>query len=139
MSTKTTGHCLCGKVQVTVTSQPLLSYPTLCCSCNNCKRRSGGIASFAFIVPSSDVHIAGSSHTSYSDPDTGSGKPMTRSMCKECGSPVCIIEASAPESRCLQYGLFAGEVELPRPQVEFFGKERVVWVSEMGGEVKETL
>ena len=64
---------------------------------------------------------------------------MTRSMCAECGSPVCIIEASAPESRCLQYGLFAGEVELPRPQVEFFGKERVVWVGEMGREVKETL
>ena len=64
---------------------------------------------------------------------------MTRTMCKECGSPVCIIEASAPESRCLQYGLFAAEVELPRPQVEFFGRERVVWVQEMGGEVKETL
>ena len=52
---------------------------------------------------------------------------------------MCIIEAASPDSRCLQYGLFAGEVELPRPGVEFFGTERVGWVGEMGREVKDTL
>lgn len=64
---------------------------------------------------------------------------MTRTMCSECGCPVCIIEAASPESRCLQYGLFAGEVELPKPEVEFFGRDRVVWVKEMGSGVKDTL
>ncbi|CAD0106672.1 unnamed protein product [Aureobasidium uvarum] len=138
MTTQTTGRCLCGKVQVTVSPKPLTSFSTLCCNCTNCKRRSGGIASYAFIVPKDHVSITGSTHESYSDPDTGSGKPMTRTMCTECGSPVCIIEASSPDDRCLQYGLFAGEVELPKPEIEFFGRDRVVWVAEMGKNVKET-
>lgn len=127
--------------QVTVTDKPLLSFDTLCCNCTNCKRRSGGIASFAFIVPHQHVQIndtTGKAHKSYQDPDTGSGKAMTRTMCVECGSPVCIIEAASPEMRCLQYGLFAGEVELPKPGVEFFGRDRVVWIPEMGADVKET-
>ncbi|KAH0137176.1 hypothetical protein KCU67_g15841, partial [Aureobasidium melanogenum] len=136
MPTQTTGRCLCGKVQVTVSDKPLTSFSTLCCNCTNCKRRSGGIASYAFIVPKQHVSISGSTHKSYSDPDTGSGKPMTRTMCTECGSPVCIIEAASPDDRCLQYGLFAGEVELPKPEIEFFGKDRVVWVPEMGKDVK---
>ncbi|KAG9679510.1 hypothetical protein KCU99_g1367, partial [Aureobasidium melanogenum] len=138
MPTQTTGRCLCGKVQVTVSDKPLTSFSTLCCNCTNCKRRSGGIASYAFIVPKQHVSISGSTHKSYSDPDTGSGKPMTRTMCTECGSPVCIIEAASPDDRCLQYGLFAGEVELPKPEIEFFGKDRVVWVPEMGKDVMET-
>ncbi|KAG9692984.1 hypothetical protein KCU95_g6789, partial [Aureobasidium melanogenum] len=138
MATQTTGRCLCGKVQVTVSDKPLTSFSTLCCNCTNCKRRSGGIASYAFIVPKQHVSISGSTHKSYSDPDTGSGKPMIRTLCTECGSPVCIIEAASPDDRCLQYGLFAGEIELPKPEIEFFGKDRVVWVPEMGKDVKET-
>ncbi|CAD0010900.1 unnamed protein product [Aureobasidium pullulans] len=138
-STTTKGQCLCGKVQVTVSQKPLTSFPTLCCHCTNCKRRSGGIASYAFIVPKQHVSITGSTHKSYQDPDTGSGKPMTRTMCTECGSPVCIIEAASPEDRCLQYGLFAGEVELPRPGVEFLVRDKVGWVNSVGEDVKETV
>lgn len=73
----------------------------------------------------------------YQDHDTGSGKPMTRTMCVECGSPVCIIEAESPEMRCLQYGLFAGVVELPRPELELFAGRRVGWLNEVGKDVRE--
>ncbi|PSR82217.1 Mss4-like protein, partial [Coniella lustricola] len=103
------GQCLCGKVKVTVTDKPLICFPTLVCHCTSCKRRSGGIASYAFVVPKQHIQIgpAGGVHKVFVDHDTGSGKPMQRTMCVECGSPVCIIEAESPDSRCLQFGLFA--------------------------------
>lgn len=110
------------------------------CHCNSCKRRSGGIASYAFIVPKNLVSITASPpdvYATYLDHDTGSGKPMTRTMCRECGSPVVIIEGSQPEVRCLQFGLFAGEVELPKPKLEMFRREACGWVGEVGEKVMQ--
>ncbi|KAK7725540.1 hypothetical protein SLS63_008144 [Diaporthe eres] len=118
-STTTSGQCLCGKVQVTVTGKHLASLPTLTCHCVSCKRRSGGVASYAFVVPKQNVRFqpepnppgpigpAGGPHKIFVDNDTGSGHPMQRTMCAECGSPVCIIESADPDARCLQFGLFA--------------------------------
>lgn len=109
------------------------------CHCNSCKRRSGGLASFAFCIPKDSViSITGETHHTYSDSDTGSGKPMQRSMCTKCGSPVCIIEGSQPDTRCLQYGLFAGEVEYPKPELELFWKDACIWEKTVGKDVRET-
>lgn len=161
---------------MTVTGKPLTSFPTLTCHCNSCKRRSGGIASYAFVVPKQYVefHPAPSTalgtddnaattttttsnnnatpnevHKVFVDKDTGSGHPMQRTMCAECGSPVCIVEASDPDARCLQFGLFAG-VQLEgvnanrtelltecKPQMEMFARKRVEWMPEIGQDVRE--
>lgn len=107
------------------------------CHCESCKRRSGGIASYAFVIPKENVTINGSSHTTYTDHCTGSGKPMQRSMCSACGSPVSIIEGHAPDMQCLQYGLFA-HLELPKPQLEMFRSQACVWVGPVGEDVKDT-
>ena len=137
--------------------QPLTSFDTLCCHCDNCKRRSGGVASYAFAVPRQHVvfepppedesadNVAAAEgkegpnpHRTFVDRATGSGKPMRRTMCAECGSPVCIVEAHAPDIRCLQYGLFAGVVELPRPELEMFVAKRVAWVGKVGKDIRDT-
>lgn len=179
-STTTSGQCLCGKVQVssswslnstpwpssnplltrleshlqvTVTGKPLTSFPTLTCHCVSCKRRSGGVASYAFIVPKQNVRFqpepnppnpigpAGGSHKTFVDNKTGSGHPMQRTMCAECGSPVCIIEAADLEARCLQFGLFADSegVDLNecKPALEMFASRRVRWIPEVGDDVRE--
>ncbi|KAI7213359.1 hypothetical protein KC333_g6617 [Hortaea werneckii] len=133
----TKGRCLCGKVGVTVNA-PLTDFDSLICHCASCKRRSGGIASFAFMVPKQHVEITGpNSHVTYIDPHTGSGKPMERSMCSECGSPVRIIEGHAPDVWCLQYGLFADEVDLPPPKLELFRKKACAWMPPLGEVVKD--
>lgn len=108
------------------------------CHCSSCKRRSGGIASYAFIIPKQHVTITGSTHTNYQDNDTGSGKPMERSMCSHCGSPVRIIEGHAPDMWCMQYGLFADEVDLPPPKLELFRNKACGWVKAVGQDVMET-
>jgi hypothetical protein len=49
-----------------------------------------------------------------------------------------IIEASQPDTRCLQYGLFAGcGEELPKPKLELFWKEACVWEEKVGEDVRE--
>lgn len=179
-STTTSGQCLCGKVhvssppllsstpqpfshplltrleshlQVTVTGRPLASFPTLTCHCVSCKRRSGGVASYAFVVPKQNVRFhpqpnppnpigpSGGPHKIYVDKDTGSGHPMQRTMCAECGSPVCIIESADPDARCLQFGLFADSegVDLSecKPALEMFASRRVEWIPELGDDVRD--
>ncbi|KAI7085766.1 hypothetical protein KC356_g5617 [Hortaea werneckii] len=132
----TKGRCLCGKVEVSVDA-PLTNFDSLICHCASCKRRSGGIASFAFMIPKQHVEITGPGHVTYIDADTGSGKPMARSMCSECGSPVRIIEGHAPDVWCLQYGLFADEVDLPPPRLELFRKKACAWMAPLGEEIKD--
>lgn len=84
------------------------------------------------------VLIAGDTYVDRSDPNTSSGKPMQRSMCTECGSPVRIIEGHAPDIWCLQYGLFADEVGLPKPKLKLFRSKACQWIGAVGEDVKET-
>lgn len=72
------------------------------------------------MVPKENAFIAGDAHVDRSVHNTSSGKPMQKSMCAECGSPVRIIEGHAPDIWCLQYGLFADEIDLPKPKLELF-------------------
>ncbi|GAB7360092.1 hypothetical protein MBLNU230_g7856t1 [Neophaeotheca triangularis] len=130
-----TGRCLCGKVEVAVNAS-LKDFDTLMCHCASCKRRSGGIASFAFCIDKRYVGISGSTHVNYEDTKTGSGKPMQRSMCSNCGSPVRIIEGHAPDTWCMQYGLFADEVDLPPPKLELFRGKACTWMREIGEDVR---
>ena len=117
---------------------PLSDVDSLVCHCANCKRRSGGVASYAFMIPKHHVSIASDCHVNRSDPNTSSGKPMQRSMCSECGSPVRIIEGHAPDIWCLQYGLFADEIELPKPKLELFRGKACSWINAVGDEMKQT-
>lgn len=144
---------LVSHLQVTVTGKPLASFPSLTCHCVSCKRRSGGVASYAFVVPKQNVRFqpepnppnpigpAGGPHKIFVDNDTGSGHPMQRTMCAECGSPVCIIESADPDARCLQFGLFADSqgVNLSecKPALEMFACRRVKWIPELGDDVRE--
>jgi hypothetical protein len=122
--------------QVTVDGQ-LSEFDTLMCHCTSCKRRSGGIASYAFMIPEEKVHVtAGEEHTTYIDDNTGSGKPMIRSMCARCGSPVIIVEGHAPNIRCVQYGIFADQ-ELPVPKLELFRKSACGWQPAVGEQIKQ--
>lgn len=123
--------------QVTIDGA-LTDFPTLCCHCTSCKRRSGGLASYAVCVPRAKAHISGASHKAFVDRDTGSGHPMQRTMCATCGSPVAVVEHGDPDTTCLQYGLF-GDRELPKPKLEMFWSEAERWEEKVGEDVRETV
>lgn len=75
------GHCLCGAVQFTVISAPILSGQ---CHCEHCQRASGtGHMSLAFF-PEVSVTITGETRHFASVTDTGGTN--TRYFCPTCGS-----------------------------------------------------
>ena len=75
------GHCLCGAVQFTVSSAPILTGQ---CHCEHCQRASGtGHMSLAFF-PEAAVKITGETRHYASPTDTGSTN--TRYFCPVCGS-----------------------------------------------------
>ena len=80
-STFATGQCLCGKVQYSISSEPLGMAQ---CHCEHCQRSTGtGHMSLAFFNKD-DVKIEGktSSYTTTAD----DGAQLTRHFCPECGS-----------------------------------------------------
>lgn len=87
------------------------------------------------------MNPSGGIHKVFVDKDTSSGHPMQRTMCAGCGSPVCIIEASDPDARCLQYGLFADsqgiDLSACKPRLEMFAGRRVGWMPELGEDMRE--
>jgi hypothetical protein len=63
---------------------------------------------------------------------------MQRSICRKCGYPIAIVEGTAPDIRCLQYGLFDDAVKLPKPGLELFRSRAVEWCPILGKDVRET-
>jgi hypothetical protein len=75
------GHCLCGAVQFTVATAPILTGQ---CHCDHCQRASGtGHMSSAFF-PEAAVTITGNTQSYASATDTGDTN--TRYFCPICGS-----------------------------------------------------
>lgn len=75
------GHCLCGKVNYKIKSEPVRMAQ---CHCDHCRYSTGtGHMSLAFFNKD-DVEITGdtSSYTTTAD----SGAHVTRHFCPECGS-----------------------------------------------------
>ncbi len=76
-----TGHCLCGDIEYTVSSDPVRMGQ---CHCDDCQRSTGtGHASNAFFEKET-VNIKGETSSYESKTDTGS--IITRYFCPKCGS-----------------------------------------------------
>ena len=99
------GGCLCGAVRYTTDVEPVLS---AVCHCRDCQKFTG--AAFAALVPlqKSALSITGpiKTHSAVG----GSGKPVIRNFCGECGS-------SLFEEPTVRPGLaiiFAGTLDDPK-------------------------
>lgn len=70
-----TGHCLCGAVQISVTN---LAHDMHACHCENCRRQ--GMIGFSVPVPAADLTVTGDIAT-YTSSEWGQ-----RAFCPTCGS-----------------------------------------------------
>ena len=75
------GGCLCGAVRYWTTAEPLTS---TVCHCRDCQRFTGSAFGALVYVPKETLTIEGTTKTFTSL--GGSGKPMVRHFCPECGS-----------------------------------------------------
>lgn len=96
---KLQGSCLCGSVQYSASSEPVL---TAFCHCRNCQKAGGAGYSANVAIASDALAIQGD--VSRYGWTGGSGGTLTRSFCPNCGSPVAIEAEALPGVTLIQAG-----------------------------------
>jgi hypothetical protein len=90
---KITGGCLCGALQYTIGTEPVL---TAICHCTHCQRQSGAAFSVNLGVPKGALQFSKGTPKMFQD--TGSsGLPVYRHFCGDCGSPIYSDVAAIPD------------------------------------------
>lgn len=127
-----TESCLCGSITVNVTQKSLFTKPNgHICHCMNCRKITGASAATLLLLPSENVTLndpRGCLKT-YMDHDAGSGKPLPRSLCSNCGSAIGELHPDKKKS-WLNLGIFPS---MPQPEFEIFTAHRQAWLSPVEG------
>lgn len=121
-----TGACLCGTVRYTATAEPVLS---VVCHCRDCQRFTGSAFGALLAVPKEALTFVGTMKT-FASPG-GSGKPVLRHFCPECGSSIAEETASAPGAVVLNVGTL-DEPKSFAPTLEVFSEDAFPWVQTTG-------
>ncbi|OJJ54708.1 hypothetical protein ASPSYDRAFT_49825 [Aspergillus sydowii CBS 593.65] len=115
------GHCICGRVQVSLEQEPPSS---VICHCGHCAR-SGGGASVNYVVDESDLTVEeNDALKAFVDTQTKSGNRILRNFCGACGSPVFTKTPSYPGKLFLKATLFD---HISAPAMEVFTGTRQSW------------
>ena len=122
MSTSYSGGCTCGAIRYEVTAEPLFA---LNCHCRDCQRETGsafapvmGVAAASFTV------TRGTARTS--SVVGGSGKPVLRAFCGDCGAPLYGLPTVRPDLVTVR----AGSLDDPsifRPTRDIFTTQAQPW------------
>jgi len=123
---KMDGGCLCGKVRYSVATEPVL---TAVCHCTHCQKQTGASFSVIVGVSSEALSITGALKTFE---DTGdSGKPVHRSFCPSCGSPIKSDVDAVPGMSFIKAGTLYDASWL-EPTMEIWCRSAQAWVSRKG-------
>ncbi|KAF4233914.1 hypothetical protein CNMCM8980_004110 [Aspergillus fumigatiaffinis] len=133
-----TGSCLCQTVRYKVTGPP---QSTIICHCDSCRKSTGSafMANSFYMKDQLQVLTGEDALRVYDDKSTGSGKPLSRSFCSICGSPLFISsESIAPTavtvtSGTMDIGPAKSEWE---PKMEVFCARRREWLAPVEGTEK---
>ena len=117
-----TGGCLCGAVRYTAAGEPLM---TFVCHCRDCQKFTGSAFAAMAVLPMESVTINGTmkAFTSLG----GSGKPIIRHFCLECGSSIAEQAGVAPGRIVLNIGTL-DEPKSVAPAREVFCDDALPWV-----------
>ncbi len=100
MSSKITGHCLCGAIQYESTDEPGFQAN---CHCEDCRRATGSAyGSNVFVTLESLTMTKGETATYEHKSDTGN--VMTKHFCGKCGSQLFSENGAHPERRGIRVG-----------------------------------
>jgi len=120
------GGCLCGAVRYTAQAEQT---GAIICHCTDCQKFTG--ATFAALVPVQKAALTVTGPVKIHSGVGGSGKPVLRNFCAECGS-------SLFEEPTIRQGLaiiFAGTLDDPKavsPLREIFRDDALAWVHVTG-------
>jgi hypothetical protein len=118
---KYAGGCLCGAVRYIPSVAPLFEGN---CHCRDCQKVSGGPYAPTLFFPVDAVSITG--EVKYYESIGGSGQPIRRGFCPECGSQLF----GRPSLRGAMIGIRAGTLDDPgvfHPGAEIFVSHAAPW------------
>ena len=122
------GGCLCGAVRYTTEADPTSA---TVCHCRDCQKFTGSAFAALVRVPKEALTIEGTLRTFSSL--GGSGNPILRYFCPECGSSIAEEPGTRPGVIILNVGTF-DDPSIAKPGREVFRYDALPWV-EVHGEI----
>jgi hypothetical protein len=116
------GGCLCGAIHYTSTAEPVMA---AVCHCRDCQRFTGSAFGALVAVSKDALKIEGALKTFSSS--GGSGKPILRHFCPECGSSIAEEPAVLPGLVLLNVGTL-DEPAAMAPTRQIFCDDALPWV-----------
>jgi hypothetical protein len=92
-----TGGCACRAIRYEIRAEPVRM---LKCHCRDCQRASGSAYAALMVVSKEAFEVQG--ELRYFELIGGSGMPISRAFCPQCGSPIAVRLAAAPEVVLIQ-------------------------------------
>ena len=123
-----TGGCLCGAVRYTAEADPTIA---TVCHCRDCQKFSGSAFAALVLVSKEKLALNGTLKTFSSI--GGSGNPILRHFCPECGSSIAEEPGMRPGMIILNVGTF-DDPSIARPGPEIFRGDALPWI-EVHGEI----
>jgi hypothetical protein len=117
-----TGKCLCGNLSYSANAEPAL---VCVCHCKDCQRHTGTAFATLVFIPNETFRMEGESKT-FTRPG-GSGKPVKRLFCPECGSTVVWDAAVAPNMVLIPSGTL-DDTSFIKPTRNLFCDSAQSWV-----------
>ncbi|KAJ5925614.1 hypothetical protein N7454_008253 [Penicillium verhagenii] len=127
------GNCFCGKIQIEYKGEPITSG---ICHCFDCRKLTGSLYSYSFVVKTADLTITGSPKEVKKTSD--SGNHIRNFFCPDCGTPVYgsrVDENGDPaEITVVRAGIFDDEVlREKKPEAELYTDRRLNWITPIEG------
>jgi hypothetical protein len=123
------GGCLCGAVRYTAKADPTSA---TVCHCRDCQKFTGSAFAALVLETKEAVAIEGALKTFSSI--GGSGNPILRHFCPECGSSIAEEPGTRPGMIILNVGTF-DDPTLAKAGREIFRDDALPWV-EVHGEIQ---
>ena len=123
---KMTGGCLCGQVRYSADAEPVF---TAVCHCRNCQKQAGTAFSIVVAIPKTALTVTGNIKVFHDR--GGSGQPVERRFCPECGSPIVSELAVMPEIAFIKAGTL-DDTQWLAPTMEVYCASAQQWVGLAG-------
>ena len=116
------GRCICGQLTYTAEAEPTL---VCACHCKDCQRQTGSAFATLVIIPNESFRMTGQSKA-FIQPG-GSGKPVARHFCPECGSTVALDVSALPNMVLITSGTL-DDTTFVKPSRNIFCSSAQSWV-----------
>ncbi|MDP8993980.1 MAG: GFA family protein [Pseudomonadota bacterium] len=121
MSRQVKGSCLCGSVRYEGEADPAFAF----CHCRDCQKATGAGYTANVAVPTERLALDGPLRTYRTQ--GGSGTPIARSFCGECGSPIAIQCGGALEGLSLVQAGTLEDASWVEPSAHIFCASAQPW------------